>query len=962
MKQKFMKKALAVALSTAMVFSASSVSGMQPASAAAKFVGLNTTFKTLKVGQKGYKLRLVNNTQGWKIKKVSTSDKKIATVYGKKASYVLLKGKSEGRATIKVSLKTNVRKKNNTKVLKCRVKVVGAGTATPTPSPDPTPAPTPSQASKTVATQAELTAALADTSLKSITVKTDSTASFTIPAGAHTSVGLTVDAPNADVTNSGVFKSITIAAIKDSTWTENAVGNNFKVDALKARIVVGTGASVTGVSVTKANADVAIVVNGKLASVTISAKAKLALSGSATDSVVVKVQAAGSEVTAEIPVAVEASADATIDLKAKAEKSTVKVTNAAATVTVKNNTTATIEITKPDNKVQKVSPKGSVTIKPATSGSGTSTGSGSYGGGSYYPNNPSNPSNPSTPQSKTYVVYTKDDLTKALADPDVTEIKILSRKSDDNGPEDTELEIPKKSYGKIDLIVDAPQKTITNEGEFKSIQIKNIAPETWIEKAKNNTFTVSAPNPHIVVEKDFAVKTISFVKGIANAITKIKLEIKGTVEKAISFEVPVKNAEVIVEAGAKTGNVEFKAGAENSNISMDVAGEVAGIACDAASANLALTVSNSDATVGTVSVSKETAVAIKAAENVTAKKITVDLNVENAELTSAVPVAVNANADKTVVVLEASAKDSTITAAQNVTTVGISTETAVTVKQEGKEDISVEAEKKGNLSLSDGQVMPVEVSGVKLNFTDIAMLTTDIGTENAKKELTLSLNPANANGKIETVEWSSDNEAVATVEGTTATATVIGKAEGTATITASTTIGTQPYSATCTVTVTKPNDDVTTGGDDNTGDDNTGDDTTQTGLTSPAVTIATQTVTTGSAATYVNSPSAFTLSGVSATATIDGKEGTKLNVSGVVAADTSKLDVTESSGAYTFTIKNDADKEAGTFNVTVTAASEDGKYTVTATVPVTIAKDPSAANGYKITLGTIDYQTAGNTQ
>ena len=37
MKQKFMKKALAVALSTAMVFSASSVAGMQSASAAAKF-------------------------------------------------------------------------------------------------------------------------------------------------------------------------------------------------------------------------------------------------------------------------------------------------------------------------------------------------------------------------------------------------------------------------------------------------------------------------------------------------------------------------------------------------------------------------------------------------------------------------------------------------------------------------------------------------------------------------------------------------------------------------------------------------------------------------------------------------------------------------------------------------------------------------------------------------------------
>ncbi|MDE7310880.1 MAG: Ig-like domain-containing protein [Eubacterium sp.] len=744
MKQKFMKKALAVALSTAMVFSASSVSGMQSASAAAKFVGLNTTFKTLKVGQKDYKLKLVNNTQNWKINKVSTSNKQIATVYGKKASYVLLKGKSEGRATIKVSLKTSARKKNNTKVLRCRVKVVAAGTTTPTPTPNPTPTPTPSQTSKVVATQAELTSALADSSLKSITVKTDSTTSFTIPAGSHTAVDLTVDAPNAEVTNSGVFKSITIAAIKDSSWTENATGNTFKVDALKARIVVGTGASVAGVSITKANADVVIVVNGKLTSVTISAKAKLALSGAATESTAVKIQAAGSELTAEIPVAVEASADATIDLKAKAEKSTVKVTNTAATVTVKNNTTATVEITKPDNTVQKVSPKGSATIKPSTSGtnggyvgggtSGGSWGGGSSSGGSYIPS------------SKT--VCTQEELNSALKNTSLKKILIEDREKD-NG---TEITIPEGDYN-VDLVVNAPKKTITNSGSFKSIEIQDIKPATWIEKSKKaNSFRVTAPNPRIVVDLGAVIKDIFFGSGI-------------------------------------------------KNVTLEVKGEIGSINCGAKDANLALDVQDAAAAVGTVSVNESMSVTINAeAEVAKDVKIKVELKAENATLTSAVPVDVTSTVDDTVIVLEETAAGSTITVTEDVKTVGVSTDTAVEVKKEsGESVVELEPGDRVEVDVTTGETTEVKPTGITLNVSEMAI---DLATEMVTGELTLSPDPANASDNFTNITWESSDETVATVAGTGTTATVTGVNNGTATITATATYGEETFTATCTVTVT----------------------------------------------------------------------------------------------------------------------------------------------------------------
>ena len=341
MKQKFMKKALAVALSTAMVFSASSVAGMQSASAAAKFVGLNTTFKTLKVGQKDYKLRLVNNTQNWKIKKVATSNKKIAAVYGKKASYVLLKGKSTGRATIKLSLKTSARKTKNTKTLKCRVNVIAANQGQ-NPGTDPG-TQKPVSASATVGTQAELDAALANAALTDITIRTDSAVNLTIPAGSHSSVNLTVDAPNASVTNSGVFKSIIHVSIKADTWTEKAQGNTFRVTASKARIVADTASKIARVIVTKADADVVIVSNGTLGGITISAKAKVTLSGTAAENaalipVTIEAAAAGAEFLASLPVAVETAADAVIELQEKAEKSTISIVNESAVVTVKNNT------------------------------------------------------------------------------------------------------------------------------------------------------------------------------------------------------------------------------------------------------------------------------------------------------------------------------------------------------------------------------------------------------------------------------------------------------------------------------------------------------------------------------------------------------------------------------------------------------------------------------------------------
>lgn len=141
MKKCFLKKVLASILSSAMIASAVPQTNLATISAAKKNVGLNTTFKTLKVG-KSYKLKLKNNSINWKIQKVSTTNKRICTVYKKKSTSVLLKGKNEGRATIKIKVKTSKRRTFNKKTLKCRVKVVPRKfTPAPEPQPDPVPEP-----------------------------------------------------------------------------------------------------------------------------------------------------------------------------------------------------------------------------------------------------------------------------------------------------------------------------------------------------------------------------------------------------------------------------------------------------------------------------------------------------------------------------------------------------------------------------------------------------------------------------------------------------------------------------------------------------------------------------------------------------------------------------------------------------------------------------------------------------
>lgn len=398
MKKNLMKKVFAVSLSIAMACSLAPASNPVTASAAAPYVSLRTTFKTLKVGGINT-MTLKNNSLGWKITKVATTDRTKVMVYNRTTSNFRMKGKAVGRATVKARLKTTERKTKNSKLVSCRVKVVEADTPVV-------------ETSKTVTTQAELTAALADKNLTSITISSTEATPFDIPAGDYKNVDLTINTPNADVTNAGVFKSVTIQAIKGDTFIEKAIGNSIRMLS-KGRIVINDGAKPASIAVapTVANAEVKIEINGTgtVGKLTISTSVQLTLSGTSTAAIPVEVEAgaANSVITSAIPVNMTVRASVSIKLEKGAEGSTVNVAERGITAKVDNQTNGSVVVTKADGSKQ--------TVNAGTKYDAyTPSNSGGNNGGNSGGNNSSNSGSSSTTSTQAVSIDLNSDISASI--------------------------------------------------------------------------------------------------------------------------------------------------------------------------------------------------------------------------------------------------------------------------------------------------------------------------------------------------------------------------------------------------------------------------------------------------------------------------------------------------------------------------------------------------------------------
>ena len=144
-------------------------------------------------------------------------------------------------------------------------------------------------------------------------------------------------------------------------------------------------------------------------------------------------------------------------------------------------------------------------------------------------------------------VSTQKALAAALKDKNVKNLTIKTDK-------EVAFNIPSGNYGKVKLTVDAPNADVFNAGTFKSINIKAIKPNTWKEKAKGNTITVTADDARIVVEAGASLSKVT----VSQEGGKIKIEATGTIDAIqidaavdVSLAVDGTVGEVAVSAPAK---------------------------------------------------------------------------------------------------------------------------------------------------------------------------------------------------------------------------------------------------------------------------------------------------------------------------------------------------------------------------------------------------------------------------
>lgn len=252
---------------------------------------------------------------------------------------------------------------------------------------------------KKVVNQTQLNKALKNKKLTSVVIDTKKAVDLTIPAGDYKNTSLTVNTPNGEITNNGVFKLIRIKMIKANTWHEKASGNRIAVTADNAHIVVDKDATVASMSFDKKGSNVSVQVdghvesmrttkantvnvtaNGKVDTFKIGAPATVSLKGSTKDAINVTVakRGEGSDVTSSVKVNVETPVTLALHLQEGAEGSSVNVTEKEANVSVENKTKEAVKVTTPDGEKSVGAGETSTSQEAQPSNPGT----GNTGGGS----------------------------------------------------------------------------------------------------------------------------------------------------------------------------------------------------------------------------------------------------------------------------------------------------------------------------------------------------------------------------------------------------------------------------------------------------------------------------------------------------------------------------------------------------------------------------------------------------
>ena len=197
-----------------------------------------------------------------------------------------------------------------------------------------------------VSTQEHLNKLLTADSIDQITLSTEKAITFIIPKGNYSDKTLIINTANADVENHGLFKEITVNAIKDSTWKEFTIGNTIYLNDDAAGFVAETDADVKLIVIDQPNSLVNIEVTGIVNQIIVRKNARVNISGSQEQiPVAVEDTAGGSAITTSTPLKLELFAKTDIQLKEGAEETTLNKSESKVVVKIENKTQKEVAIT-----------------------------------------------------------------------------------------------------------------------------------------------------------------------------------------------------------------------------------------------------------------------------------------------------------------------------------------------------------------------------------------------------------------------------------------------------------------------------------------------------------------------------------------------------------------------------------------------------------------------------------------
>jgi len=198
----------------------------------------------------------------------------------------------------------------------------------------------------TVSTGEQLSKALVADNINQITLSTKEALTFTIPEGDYSNKTLIVDAANADVENHGIFKEITIKAIKDNTWIEFADGNIVYLNDDVASFTIEAGAQVRRIVIDRPNSTLNLVIRGTVEQITVTQPSRVNITGSGANvPVTVEETAGGSTITSSMALDLELKARTEVILKEGSEETNIDKSKSTVEVKVENNTKKDVTIT-----------------------------------------------------------------------------------------------------------------------------------------------------------------------------------------------------------------------------------------------------------------------------------------------------------------------------------------------------------------------------------------------------------------------------------------------------------------------------------------------------------------------------------------------------------------------------------------------------------------------------------------